>query len=171
MIVHPSAYLLEPIKKIWDRDKSKDKGVATKEIGYVFFMTDFKSPFMSIVDETERGAQVKVAISLGAKWVEDSDVANCRNFYDKLQETTSSKFLKATRKALDQMQQYFQNLDITEVDKMGKLVNDPKKLLDMLAKVEEVRANFKKMQSEVEKEISMGETSRGQKKIGFMERA
>ena len=169
MIVHPSAYLLEPIKKIWDRDKSKDKAVATKEISYVFFMTDFKSPFMSIVDEAERGAQVKSAIGLNAKWEEDNDVANCRSFYDKLQETASLKFLKSASFALNQVEQYFNNLDLQERDKTGKMVNDPAKVMKMLGEVSDVRTQFKKLEEEVKKEISIKETSRGGREISMFE--
>ena len=50
----PSAYTLTitEFKDIVDRDKSKDKNVATKELAYIYFMVDHRSPFAAFNNRT-----------------------------------------------------------------------------------------------------------------------
>ena len=61
VIVHPEALLIQSFKLLWDRDKSKDKARALKELAYVYFMTDFKSPY-DRYDPAERHIQISADI-------------------------------------------------------------------------------------------------------------
>jgi hypothetical protein len=48
--VDPEALLLKPFKKIWDRDKSKDKNRAMQELGFIYFVCDPRSDYQYLVD-------------------------------------------------------------------------------------------------------------------------
>ena len=43
--IKPESLLIYPFSEIWKRDKSKDKSKAFKEITYIWFYSDFDSPF------------------------------------------------------------------------------------------------------------------------------
>ena len=57
--VEPEALLLKPFKKIWSRDKSKDKNRAMQELGFIYFVCDPRSDYQSLIDLDTRMDAVK----------------------------------------------------------------------------------------------------------------
>ena len=51
VVVSPEALLIPEFKDLWDRDKSKDKLKAHRELSYVYFISDYKSPYRSSLTE------------------------------------------------------------------------------------------------------------------------
>ena len=45
LTIEPELLTLAPFKKIWTRDKSKDKSKALQELGYIYFMYDIRSDY------------------------------------------------------------------------------------------------------------------------------
>ena len=43
----PEALTIKEFKDLWDRDKSAHKEMAVEDLSYVFYMTDYKSVYMS----------------------------------------------------------------------------------------------------------------------------
>ena len=56
--IAPEALMLQPFKKIWSRDKSKDKHKAMQELGYVYFMEDPRSDYQYLVDREMRSQEI-----------------------------------------------------------------------------------------------------------------
>lgn len=56
--INPNALLLKPFKVIYNRDRSKSKEKALKELAYVYFFTDIKSDYQYIVDEDLRSDEI-----------------------------------------------------------------------------------------------------------------
>ena len=49
VIVSPEALLIPEFEEIYKRDKSKDKAKAIKELSYIYFISDYKSPYISSI--------------------------------------------------------------------------------------------------------------------------
>ena len=58
VVINPDAVIIPPFIDVWERDKSKNKLTATKELSYIYFLCDFKSPY-SIYSEADRPSKVK----------------------------------------------------------------------------------------------------------------
>ena len=71
-MVHPTeeALLLKVFSDIWKRDKSKDKNLALKELGFVWFYTNVKSPYLTMEDDTKTSEIIK-DIDLPKDWKQD----------------------------------------------------------------------------------------------------
>ena len=93
--IDPIAYTLIPFKTLWDRDKSKNKDTAKKELSFIYFMHDFKSDFYSEPDSDKRYAEVvKHVFGKDSKWKPDKEVQIAEEFYKDKQQTLSSKLLE-----------------------------------------------------------------------------
>ena len=110
IVLSPYALAVPVFKKIWDRDKSKTKDKAYKELTYVVFICDFYSPYRDI-PEFERYLTVTVDVFKDKEWEPDSLVEEAIDKYKKLQETPNMRLLKATKSTLEKMAEYFENID------------------------------------------------------------
>lgn len=165
--IHPEAYALDVFKKIWDRNR--DKGVAEKELAYVYFMVDYKSPFSSILNEGERCSEVKSAVGL-KDWQRDEIIEQAMVFYDDIQETPSLSLLRSALCAVEQIKKYFNTLDLQARDKRDMLINDPAKVTTMLKQIGDVIASLKRTEDEVRKEQSIKDVGKGNKPLGMYEK-
>ena len=54
LTISEEALLIKAFRDIWESDKSKDKSIATLELGVVYFMADPRSDYSWIEDENEK---------------------------------------------------------------------------------------------------------------------
>lgn len=165
--IQPEAYALGPFRKLWDR--SKDKGIAERELAYVYYMTDYKSPFSTILNDEERDNRVRSAVEL-RDWKPDDLVNNAISFYEEIQVTPSLSLLRSALCAVDQIKNYFTTLKLTDKDAKGSLVNDPAKVTTMLKQMGDVVASLKKTEDEVRKEQATKDKAKGGKDLGMFEK-
>ena len=64
LTIEPELLTLAPFKKIWTRDKSKDKSKALQELGYIYFMYDIRSDYQIYIDEEKRIARHEITTNL-----------------------------------------------------------------------------------------------------------
>ena len=53
VVISPQALQIAAFRTIWTRDRDKYKVIAKKELAYVYYMSDYKSPYMN-KEENER---------------------------------------------------------------------------------------------------------------------
>ena len=54
------AYLVRPIRKLFNQDRSSTKEKFWQQISYLYFMTDPISSYMYIIDPEERAKEIKI---------------------------------------------------------------------------------------------------------------
>jgi len=170
--IQPEAYSLTPFKKIWDRDKSKDKDVALKELAYVFFMCDFKSDFSNILDEIERSIEVIKYTDLNKSWKPDKIVLDAVEFYRERNRSVALQLLEDARNGISKLSTYIRDINFNEVEineKTGdiKPKHDIKKYADTIKQVPAILAALKELEDEVKKEMDAGNTLRAGRKKGM----
>lgn len=111
--ISEEAYLLEPFKKIWDRDRTKDKSRALQELGLVYFVCDIRSDYQYIIDEEERIKEVIQGEGMPKDYVPDKEVRDAMEFYKSFR-TTAEIFLEGTRVAANNFRNYLINIDLNE---------------------------------------------------------
>lgn len=119
VVVEPEALLLAPFKKIFDRDKSKDKLRALQELGYVYFFADPRSDYQYLVDEEVRKEEIKKGEGLPDKWQPDNAVKEAIAFYNSFKPTSAS-LLEDTRYAVDKLRKLLRDINLEAVDAHGK---------------------------------------------------
>src|SRR5574343_485476 len=89
VVLTPEALAIPSFKKIWDRDKSKDKTRALDEIKYVVFLCDpVKSPYKDI-EEIEKAEIIRKDIFGESKWQPDEVIIEAMDKYTELRFTTT----------------------------------------------------------------------------------
>lgn len=111
--ISEEAYLLAPFKKIWDRDRTKDKSRALQELGLVYFVCDIRSDYQYIIDEEERIKEVIQGEGMPKNYVPDKEVRDAMEFYKSFR-TTAEIFLEGTRVAANNFRNYLINIDLNE---------------------------------------------------------
>ena len=165
--ISPEAYILEPFKELWIRDKSKDKSIALLELAYIYFMIDYKSDFMSLTDERDRHCEVIKAIGLNNNWKPDNKVIEAMKFYEKMEDTISMKFLRKAQIALDKIGKFYDDVDLTLLNKSGSPVYNAKQLADTLKTTGEMIESLKSLEDIVKKEKEQAKGLRGSRKKGM----
>lgn len=143
------AYALEPFKKVWRRDKSRDKKVAVSELSYIYFMYDFRSDFVEQygTDESRHEAIIESLGALKPDWQPDKDVKVAIEFYVKHSENIKMKMVKDVIGSLHKLRKYFQTIDFTLLDDNGKPVYDITKYSNVIKDLEKNMSTLDKMKA------------------------
>lgn len=142
--IKPEAYTIEAFRKIVDRDKSKDKQKAIRELAFVFHMCDYSSPFASFLDEEAKRQNIIKKVGLPENWKMDSVVEEAISTYKELEETITSRYLESAEIALSKVDRYFRNFEITpettvmEVQKIEGMVKSSVETVKALRSLEEL---------------------------------
>jgi len=169
VVLHPDSVVIPPFIDLWERDKTKNKHKATKELSYVYFVCDFKSPY-SIYEESGREAKVREDFIKDDKWKPDAMVLAAMDKYNKFQMTYTMKFLKSARGATEKLQAYFDEVDFHAVDEKGAPIYKATDVVRNLKEVGNVIESLNKVEEKVKKEIDDKAKVKGKKVISDRER-
>ena len=70
----PEILTLKVFKRLFMRDKTKDKSKFLQELGYIYFMLDPRSDYMYITDNEERSKAIIEGEGLPDTWKVDSSL-------------------------------------------------------------------------------------------------
>ena len=168
----PLLLTLEPFKKIIDRDKTKGKEIAIKEISFIAFFADIRSDYMYIVNDEERARELVNDLELPKNWKIDATIKQAIEFYTSRSTTVNSSIYKSAYKAAIDISNYLNKTDalLSERDENGKVVTDISKITSALEKVPKIMANLNSAHTELIKEqkITEGRT-KGSKTFNIFE--
>ena len=128
IVISEEALLLKPFKKIWDRDKTKNKEKAYMELGFIYFYCDPRSDYQYLTDEEERLKAIKEGEGIPDKWSPDNIVKEAMNFYNGFK-PTSALLLEDTRNMVNgyraklrEITQDMSNLEIKDIKDIGAII-------------------------------------------------
>jgi len=161
--VIPSEYALSitDFKILYDRDKSKDKSKAIKELGYIYFYSDHTSPFIMYSIKERVQEVIKSVFGEDSKWTPDSKVQTACKTYMKLKETAAVKLLISATASITKLQKYFEDIDLTLTDDNGKPIYNAKDLVMNLSRVGDVVQGLSKLEELVKREEQKSSKVRG----------
>jgi hypothetical protein len=135
------------------------KPLNAKELAYVYFMVDYRSPY-SVYDWEQRKIEVKNSI-FDKVWKESSKVEAACVKYTELLESSSVKLLKAARDSVITLEKYFRDIDLTLADDNGKPIFHAKDLIANLSNMGKVVDGLSRLEEIVRKEEQAANSNRG----------
>lgn len=153
LLVSEEAWGLVPFKNILDRDKTKGKEMAIKEMLFVYYFCDIRSNYLTM-DEVTRTNEIKHDIGLPEDWNKDKVMDEAIAFYNKRSKSVIQKLYEDTLMSAQAIGSYLRNTEalLQERDMQGKIVTDIAKLTNANEKVPKLMANLKAAYKEVIKE-------------------
>lgn len=119
--VEPEILLITPFKKLWDRDKSKNKERVMMEFGYIYFFCDPRSDYQYLTNPVDRMIAIKEGEGFSKKWEPDEDVKTAMSMYESFK-PSSALLLEDTRVAIDKLRTMLREIDLNEKDDKGRPV-------------------------------------------------
>lgn len=165
----PVALAIPEFKSIWERDKTETKEQAFQELALIYFIADYKSPYIATYKEEDLVEKVGLDILKKRNFKLDSILTKAYNKYVELQDVPSMKYLKQSRRAADKLAEYLSEVDYKETDAMGKLLNDPAKIAGVLQKMSSIVEDLIKQEKIVALELMQEKELRGKRKKGNRE--
>lgn len=164
----PGTLMISEFKAIWERDKSSSKELALKELGFVYYISDYKSVYLSTAPE-EREDVLKEDLMLPDKWKPDAVVKAAINKYTELQEVPTMRLLNATQDALEQLVLFFRNLKMSDRDRAGKPLYRPSEITKAMSETAKVAESLDSLREKVKRELDTKGKLRGQGELGYFE--
>ena len=128
IVISEEALLLKPFKKIWDRDKTKNKEKAYMELGFIYYYCNPRSDYQYLTDEEERLKAIKEGEGIPDKWSPDNIVKEAMNFYNGFK-PTSALLLEDTRNMVNgyraklrEITKDMSNLEIKDIKDIGAII-------------------------------------------------
>jgi len=153
--------LLVPFKKLLDRDKSKDKNTALREISFIYLYADITSPYNAIIDLDDRLDEIRKDIDLPKTWKIDKQLNEAIEFYRIRSKTIIHSLYDSAMIAASAINDVFKDAKILINDSDDKIAAT-QKVIAALEKVPNVMANLKKAEKELLRQIEDNEG----KKVG-----
>jgi hypothetical protein len=169
VVINPQSLTIPEFKFLWDRDKGKLKGTATKEISYIIFLCDESSdnPYRAYKD-IERDIVLKKDF-MGEDWQIDDAVLKGIEKYQELKQTTNSRLLRSAKRAADKLAEYFDTIDFSLLGKDGKPMYSSRELSSNLKEVAGIVKSLGMLEEMVKKEQTESHVVRGGGDVGLYE--
>lgn len=149
--------------------RGEKKLKAKRELAYIYFCLDFTSPLREWEDD-ERKAEALRYAGLSADDIDDK-VLEAWTTYEVLlhQSSRSLKTLNALKKGMDQLDNYFQNVNFETRDKQGKAYYTPEAYIGNISKLPKMNEAVKQYEKMVEEELKADGGIRGKRELGGKE--
>ena len=157
--VAPEALTLKPFKKLWTRDKTKDKEKALMELSFLYFYCDPRSDYQYIIDDAIRMDAVKEGKGLPEDWQPDAAIKEAITFYRSF-DTTSAVLLRAASEAVDKIQKLIKDLEPDDTKSL-------KEYLMALKLIPEVASMIQDAEKALNEEQEFGEAKGAMEKTLF----
>lgn len=151
--VADEAFLIRPIRELFEKDKSKKKEEFFRQLSYLYFMCDPRSTYQYITDETSRSLEIKAQEGFDVDWEPSELLKQAMDVYRSHTITTTSLLLKSMRKGIDNLRMFLENVDLTDVDKNGKPVYPISGFTSALKQIPEMSRAFFEAEKSLAKEF------------------
>ena len=160
----PEALMIPEFKAVWENDSSSHKLKARAAFAYIFHTTDPQSSYTNVLD---RRAEVIADFLQGEEPSQEIEAA--REKYAKLKITPEQRLLEASLHTANKLAEYFDSVDFTLTDELGKLVYSAKDVMGNLKIVGQVVKSLRQLREDMEKGIEEEEANRGGAKLNIFD--
>lgn len=101
--IAPEALLIRPIRQMFEKDRRRDKEEFWRQVSYLWFMCDPRSPYQYMSDEAARSSEVKVQEGFQDDWEPSALLVEAMDIYRRQTETSSSVLLATMHYGVDRM--------------------------------------------------------------------
>lgn len=160
--IKAESLVVPEFRKIWERDKTKDKKKAFNEISYIVFLCDKsdKNPYKNY-SEIDRMVMLKKDFSIDNI---DDLISEGIEKYKKLKTTRYERVVNAALDSLEDIEDYY--LSIKEQDKTKFDITE---YLGSMEKLGKAIKSLRELEKQLESDRTEGSKVRGDNEIGLYE--
>jgi hypothetical protein len=156
------AYLVRPIRKLYNQDRSEKKEQFWRQMSYMFFMVNPASPYSYILNMEERAMTIIQQEGLPDDFKPSPLLLEAMDTYRKLTITPSQELLEAALAAARTVSSFLKDPNILkEVDDKGKPKHSVSEITRALRDVEGIVASLQNLLKRVEQELEDEGKARG----------
>ena len=144
--ITPEGLFVPEMLDIWNNDKSKDKQLATKELIYIYHMSDPKSVYAKLSQDTKERVIIQDYFTEEEDWKPTEIIQKAIEKYKMLIETPITRSFKSVSIALDKLNKTLENLDAADAREMNQIGNT-------IEKYEKYAQSYIKLKEISEKEL------------------
>ena len=133
--IHPEIAGIKAYSDIWERDNSKGKHIAIKELSYIWYLCsmDKRNPYKEYVDPKDRELRIITDVfGEGTSWKPDKLLVLAKSQFIKNNYTFNAQYLKSALSAAEKTKGYFDNVDYDEVSPTGTYKYKVKEVISAL---------------------------------------
>ena len=160
LTIEPELLTLAPFRKIWTRDKSKDKSKALQELGYIYFMYDIRSDYQIYIDEEKRSREIKIGEGMPENWEPDDTVKEAAAYFSKFK-PAAALLLEDTRVAVDKLRTLLRNINLNEADDKGRPIYTLNTITSTIKQIPSLVKDLDEAERALAKEIAQSDKVRG----------
>lgn len=167
--ITPEALGLKVFRDLWERDKTAKKEKARLDLSFVYFYSDWSSPYKKMDKEIKIEKLEKEVYGLEQK-ADEKVIAACE-LYEKLQNESSFslKFLDSAEEAANRAAIYLKTINLAERTKLGGQVYNVAQVNKAISDMPNIVKKIQEMRRAVETELSQDANIRGGAKKGMFE--
>lgn len=166
-VFHPQVMVMKEFAVLVKRDKTKGKSIAVKELAFIFFHSDYNTVYENLVGD-EKIDEIKKHLDLPEKWKFDKFMEAALERYEKLMYTPSIGLLETAKKGVRKVDEFIEDVDLTEQTKSGGLVFSPKELQMVIKDIPNTVEALNKVEKIIKKELQDKKGSR-EESLGLIE--
>ena len=166
MKVADEAFLVRPIRRLFNADRSERKEQFWKQMSFMYFMVNPASSYSYILDMDERAAEIIKQEGLPDDFRPNEMLKEAMEVYRKMTITPTQKLLESSLIAADTVSKFLRNPDIlTEEDDKGKPKHTVSEITKALKDVEGIINSLQSQQKKVEQELEESGKTRGSQEL------
>lgn len=149
VVFEPQTVLLQPFAALIQRDKSKGKNQAKKEIAFVWFYIDIASDYAIHGDLDVRKEAIKRDLKLKSSWEPDKLVEEAVEYYKEMSSSLTASILRRSRFTADKLSEKLEDA----VKDEGLTISEMKQILESINRMPDVIKSLQAAEKAVLKEI------------------
>lgn len=161
VVITPEALCISPFSELWQEDKSKTKANATNQIKYIWFFSDFNSPYYQ-QSESDRHSLILADVIKDKDFKVDTKVKEGIKKYQQINSSPAIDAIDAAYAFMRNIQDYFKTVKLTEV-------SNPKTVTDIFANMPKMVEALNQAKKAAYAEQSNGVKVRGGADVGLFE--
>jgi len=160
VVLTPECLCISPFSEIWSKDKTKDKIQAHQQIKYVWFFSDFNSPYYKYPEDARKESIINDIIR-DKNFKVTSEIKEAIEVYKRLNTSPAIAAVDAAFTFMNKIQEYFKTVSLDDVD--------AKKITDVFINMPKIVASLNEAKKAAHAEEASTTKVRGNAVIGMFE--
>lgn len=155
------AFLIKPIRELYNADKSKNKEKFMQQMSILYFMVDPRSSYNYIIDSEDRYKAILEQEGLPKDYKIDKKLQAAMDIYKEHTTTSSYLLLQDMKVAIEKVRQFLREVDLNAVDDKGKPLYTINSVTTAIKQIPQLAKDVMEAEKVIAKEIEEQGRARG----------
>lgn len=155
------AFLIKPIRELYNADKSKTKEKFMQQMSILYFMVDPRSSYNYIIDSEDRYKAILEQEGLPKDYKIDKKLQAAMDIYKEHTTTSSYLLLQDMKVAIEKVRQFLREVDLNAVDDKGKPLYTINSVTTAIKQIPQLAKDVMEAEKVIAKEIEEQGRARG----------